>query len=485
MGIITGNHWLMERRTKVIATLGPASSTAEMITQLIQAGTNLFRLNMSHGYHAEHQLNIENIYKIAQALDRPVAILADLCGPKIRVGRFAEGAIVLTAGESVTITTRDILGEPGMICSQYKALAGDVAIGHTILLADGLMELEVEAIEETEISCMVLQGGLLSDHKGMNLPDTDISTPALTDKDKQDATFALHCGVDYLALSFVRDASDVQQLKDLIKAAGSTAGIVAKIERAEALKHVSEIIQVADAMMVARGDLGVELPPEQVPIIQQELILAARMAHKPVIIATQMMESMIENIRPTRAEVSDVSYAVASGADAVMLSAETATGLHPVAVVEMMDRVARETESSMWHNGGFSSFSMQKTSKQELSVSGALAISTAQISRDLQIKSIFVISESGASAAAVSSARPTSPIVAITSFEKTYRKMTLFWGVRSVFERTDKIVNTAALAKQWARTLDVAKDGERILLMRWFHQDPEKSTPSITVLNIV
>jgi len=237
--------------------------------------------------------------------------------------------------------------------------------------------------------------------------------------------------------------------------------------------------------MVARGDLGVEMRPEQVPMVQQALITAARNANKPVIVATQMLESMIEHVRPTRAEVSDVSYAVASGADAMMLSAETAVGRYPVEAVKMMDRVARQTETSLWNNGTFGSFDMEKTSHQNMAVTDALAISTAQLSRDLGIQSIFVISESGTSAAAVSSARPAASVVALTPVEETYRKMSLFWGVLPFFAKTTKNVNTASLAKRRARELGMAESGDRILLVRWFDRDPERSTPSVTVLNIV
>ena len=483
MTINTDVTWLLDRRTKIIATLGPASGNSEMIGRLIGAGANLFRLNMSHGTHAEHKKNIQRIRSLAIEMNKPVAVLVDLCGPKIRVGRFLNAGITLKAGQRVTVTTRDVPGEHGLIPTQYKALASDIAAGHHIMLADGLMELQVDAVEGTEISCTVLQGGELTDHKGMNLPDTDVSTPSLTDKDRLDARFALACGTDFLALSFVRCAADIEQLRELIADGNSNVGLIAKIERAEALNHIDEILQATDAIMVARGDLGVELPPERVPMTQQNLITRARMVKKPVIVATQMLESMIEHSRPTRAEVSDVSNAVASGADAVMLSAETATGAHPVAVVEMMDRVARHTESSLWHGGTFGSFDMEKKSGPDMHVSDALAISTAQLSRDLQIECIIVMSESGYSAAAVSSARPSASVVAITSVETTFRKMGLFWGILPVLIETKDLRDKVSLARHWVRKLKLVKSGDRILLVRWFHSDPIKSTPSITILN--
>ncbi len=484
MVIKTDIKWLIDRRTRIIATLGPASSSSEVIRRLIAEGTNVFRLNMSHGDHTGHQGNIRRIRTLAAEMDKPVAILADLCGPKIRVGRFPKGGIILTRGEHVTITTRDAPGEDGLIPSQYRALASDVGPGHRILLADGMMELQVETVEGAEIVCRIVYGGTLTDHKGMNLPDSNVSTASLTEKDRRDAAFALGSGVDFLALSFVRCAADVEQLRALISEAGSTVGLVAKIERAEALQHVGEILQASDAIMVARGDLGVELPPEQVPMVQKELIMRARLANKPVIVATQMLESMIEHSRPTRAEVADVSQAVASGVDAVMLSGETAVGADPVAVVKMMDRVARHTESNLWHNGTYGSFDMEKQSRDGLSVTDALAISTAQLSRDLLVHCIIVTSESGASAAAVSSARPAAPVVAITSVEMTFRQMSLFWGVLPVLISAEELNNKVALARHWARKLGLVTPGGRILLVRWFHHDPEKSTPSVTVLNV-
>lgn len=484
MTINTDIQWLTDRRTRIIATLGPASANTMTIRRLMMAGVNLFRLNMSHGSHREHGEMIQLIRQLSAEMEKPIAILADLCGPKIRVGKFKTGSIHLKSGEQVTVTTRDVRGSEGLIPSQYQKLATDISVGQHILLADGLMELKVEAIEGTDIRCKILQGGLLSDHKGMNLPDTHVTAASLTDKDRLDAEFALSCGIDFLALSFVRTAFDVKALRQLITRKGCNTGLVAKIERAEALQHIQDILASADAIMVARGDLGVELPPEKVPMIQQALITRAREANKPVIIATQMLESMIEQVRPTRAEVSDVSHAVTSGADAIMLSAETAAGSHPVEAVEMMDRVARHTESTLWYGGTFGSFDMEKQSRQGMSVTDALAISTAQLSRDLQVKCIIVISESGTSAAAVSSARPAAPVIAITAIASTFRQMCLLWGVQPVLIQPDELSNKVSLARFWAKKYGLVQAGDRILLVRWFHQDPIKNTPSITVLNV-
>src|SRR5262245_12255075 len=341
---------LKRRRTKIVATLGPASSDPGAIEQLIAAGVDVFRLNMSHGTHAEHRAAYDRVRAAAAQRDAPVAVLVDLCGPKLRVGRFAGGRIDLTAGEQVVVTTRDVPGEPGLIPSQYEALAEDVRPGDRILLDDGLLELRVERVEGTEVGCQVVHGGVLRVRNGMNLPGVDVSAPSFTEKDREDTRFALEIGADFVALSFVRRASDLDELNALV--AGSRgAHVIAKIETPEALDAIDEILDACDAIMVARGDLGVEMPPEIVPIAQRRLLARARAKNKPAIVATQMLESMVQNAQPTRAEVSDVSTAVFAGADAVMLSAETASGAHPVAAVEMMDRVSRQVEGYQWSEG--------------------------------------------------------------------------------------------------------------------------------------
>ncbi len=355
MTIVTDIKLLKNRRTKIIATLGPASDSPEVIKQLIETGANVFRLNMSHGEHVSHENTYKLVRSIAYELGKPIAILADLCGPKIRTGRFKDGQITLEVGATVTVTTRDVEGEPGLIPSQYQALANDVNPGNRILLNDGNLELKVEGVDGTEISCTVVYGGILKNNKGINLPGVNVSAPSLTDKDREDAQFALKLGVDFMALSFVRRAADINDLRSIIKKAGASTDIIAKIEKPEALEDVHGILDAADGIMVARGDLGVELKPEQVPVVQSQLIDIARQKFKPVIVATQMLESMIENARPTRAEVTDISYAVTLGADAVMLSAESAAGSFPVESVDMMDRILRQTEAYLWQHGEYDS----------------------------------------------------------------------------------------------------------------------------------
>ncbi|MCK5668733.1 MAG: pyruvate kinase, partial [Gammaproteobacteria bacterium] len=291
MGIVTDIKLLKNRRTKILATLGPASDSAEVIRKLIEAGVNVFRLNMSHGEHASHENTYKLVRSIADELGKPIAVLADLCGPKIRTGRFKDGQITLVNGEAVTVTTRDVEGEPGLIPSQYEALAEDVKPGDRILLNDGNLELKVDAIDGTEISCTIVYGGILKNNKGINLPGVNVSAPSLTDKDRDDAQFALGLGVDFMALSFVRCAADINDLKLIVSDAGANTNIIAKIEKPEALEDINGILDAADGIMVARGDLGVELKPEQVPVAQSQLINKARQKFKPVIVATQMLES--------------------------------------------------------------------------------------------------------------------------------------------------------------------------------------------------
>ncbi|MBM2830502.1 MAG: pyruvate kinase [Gammaproteobacteria bacterium] len=481
MSIITNIHLLRNRRTKIVATLGPASKEPETIKQLIQAGVNVFRLNMSHGDHAFHKTAYNHIRSIADKLEAPVGILADLCGPKIRTGKFRDGQINLEKKAKVTVTTRDIMGEPGLIPSQYSALADDVKPKDRILLNDGALELVVNKVSGTEIACTVIHGGVLKNHKGINLPGVNVSAPSLTKKDREDAKFALGLGVDFLALSFVRRAADVNELKTLIRKSNKNAAIIAKIEKPEALENADAILDVADGIMVARGDLGVELKPEQVPVAQSQLIDLARSKFKPVIVATQMLESMIENARPTRAEVSDISYAVTRSADAVMLSAETASGAFPVDAVKMMDRIARQTESYLWKS---SSYDIMANTDAPTSIWNAVSTATAQLARDLKVRAILVISQSGMSAATMSSARPAAPVVAITGHAHNCRRMALLWSVIPVLASDAGSVNPNELARRVARELKIAAKGQFVLLVRGFHSDPVKNNPSVTVLSV-
>ena len=480
MRIDTDVQLLLYRRTKIIATLGPSSSDAAIIEKLITAGVNVFRLNMSHGTHDGHREVYQRVREIAARHGKPVAVLADLCGPKIRVGAFENGRIELRRGEMVTVTTREVMGRPDLIPSRYRALTGDVSAGNRILLNDGNIELKVREIDGDDISCEVIAGGILSDNKGMNLPGANVSAPSLTETDRVDAAFALELGVDFLALSFVRQASDIQALLDLIAAANARVAVVAKIEKPEALDNIVEILEITDAIMVARGDLGVELPPQSVPAAQDQLIDLARQYRKPVIVATQMLESMIEHPRPTRAEVSDVATAVGHGADAVMLSAETAAGKYPVAAVTMMDDIIRETEGYLWQRGFFGSLRRKTTGKRPHAIEDALSESLAKLSRDLMARAIMVISRQGRSLAVMSSSRPAAPILGICPDYQASCIAALLWGVIAINVEEAALEDPNALARETVLAYKLAETGHRILVVRGF----AANTPSVTIVTI-
>ena len=484
MRIDTDIKLLLNSRTKIVATLGPSSNDIGTVESLINAGADVFRLNMSHGTHDEHAATYVHIRSAAEKLEKPVSVLADLCGPKIRVGTFEGGQITLAAGEHVSVTCREVQGRPGLIPSQYKALAGDIEAGKRILLDDGNIELAVRSVAGTEIDCEILNGGILKDHKGMNLPGADLSTRALTENDRVDAFFALGLGVDFLALSFVRHASDVETLRALISETHSHVGIIAKIEKPEALDHIEEILAAADAIMVARGDLGVELPPQKVPNAQEQLIDLARKLRKPVIVATQMLESMTEHPRPTRAEVSDVANAVRGGADAVMLSAETASGQYPVQAVKMMDDIVRQTEAYQWRRGAFGSLSWHYNTPKPLPVEDALSQSVARLSRDLLARAVVVISLNDHSLAVMSSSRPAAPIIGVCPDYRSSCIANLLWGVIPVSVNLAKVDHPVSLARQIVLDRGLAVEGQTILLVRDFSSDPQENTPSVTIVTV-
>jgi pyruvate kinase len=472
---------LRYRRTKIVATVGPACSDPETIGRLIEAGVNVFRLNMSHGNHASHTDVFHTIRQENESRGTHVAILADLCGPKIRCGTFANGSIELVAGEPVIVTTEDVIGQEGLIPSAYDKLHLDTNPGARILFDDGKLELNVESITGHELHCRVIQGGILKDRKGINIPLCKVSAPALTEKDYADARMMLALGVDFLALSFTRKAADIELLKKVVDEFDHPAAIIAKLENHEGLQNADEIIAASDGIMVARGDMGVELNPEEVPVAQTQLVVAARNQRKPVIVATQMLESMIDNTQPTRAEVSDISHAVQSGTDAIMLSGETAAGNYPVEAVEMMDRIARHNESYQWQTEA-SGHLKSTVSTPPIPLHHAIANALSTLSHDLQVYCIFVMSRGGTSALTVSSARPSAPVIAASAFPRTCRKMNLNWGTVPVETDTDAIEANPRLAARLALTSFGAQQGDRVLLLEGFNANPNLHTPSITVL---
>jgi pyruvate kinase len=479
MSIGTRIEPLKYRRTKIVATLGPSSSDEATIARLIEAGVDVFRLNFSHGTQESHGATYARVRSAAESRLQPTAILADLSGPKIRVGDFPGGSILLEKGQRVTVTTRAVPGGGNLIPTHYEALARDVEEGDRILLDDGALALRVLGVEGTEVSCEVEAGGELKSRKGMNLPGVALSTPSLTEKDRNDARFALGLGVDFLALSFVRRATDVEELRSLVTEAGGRVSIIAKIERPEALEDIDGILDAADGIMVARGDLGVEMPPQKVPLIQIQLTDRARAKAKPVIVATQMLESMVEKPRPTRAEVSDVALAVRSGADAVMLSAESATGKYPVQAVEMMDTVARETEAYLWHAGGFRGLSQNQASASPMPAEDALAKAMAQLSRDMHSRAIVVISKSGRTAQVMSASRPAAPIVATSPDPGTCRKTAVLWGIIPRLVEEAEFEHPEDLARALARDLGLGVEGQNVLLVRGFGNDPSLAVVTI------
>lgn len=414
-----------KRRTKIVATLGPASNSPEMIERLVLAGVDLFRLNFSHGSLDDKSLLINAIRAVSLKLGREVGILADLQGPKIRTGKMAGDGMLLKKGQEVVITTGDVLGANGIIPTIYTELPRDVKPGSRILLDDGLLEMKVVAVNGEKVRCQVVNGGLLKNNKGINLPGVKVSAPSLTEKDLEDLDFCLWVNVDYIALSFVRTHEDVEQLKRIIYSAGKDIPVVAKIEKPEALRNFKKILKVADAVMVARGDLGVEMQAEKVPLIQKKIIQTCNHAGKPVITATQMLESMIVNPRPTRAETSDVANAIIDGTDAVMLSGETASGAHPLAAVDTMVRIALDVETAGY--GSRSDAPVLTTP----SIAQAIGEAACRAATSLKAKAIAVFTHSGSTAALISRFRPAIPIIAFTNAVTIQRKLSLNWGVRS------------------------------------------------------
>jgi pyruvate kinase len=452
----------MPRRTKIVCTLGPASSSPERIVALIEAGMDVVRINFSHGLHETHGTTIRAVRVAADGLRRPVAIIADLQGPKIRVGVLPE-PIALVAGEHVVFAPE---GEHQSteIPTTYPGLAADLKEGDVVLLADGLMELFVLESRPPRVSMQVVHGGSLTSNKGINLPGVRVSVPCLTEKDIRDLEFALRQDVDYIALSFVREASDVLELQSRIPDDGPP--VVVKIEKGLALDNLQPIMDAAAAVMVARGDLGVELPFERVPLAQKRMIQLANQASRPVITATQMLESMVDNPRPTRAEASDVANAIIDGTDAVMLSAETAIGRYPVEAVQAMVRIAEEIENSaLLEAGPHYDTPMEPRTTREIPTEWAVAAATVEAVRRLNAPLIFTFTRSGFTARVVSSFRPPVPILALTDNPRTYNQLALVWGVIPILcAKGSSYDEMLKCARRTALELGLAGSGERVVL---------------------
>lgn len=432
----------IQSKTKIVCTIGPACDSPEMIRSLIEKGMNVARLNFSHGTHEEHLDKIRTIRDISESMGRSIAILQDLCGPKIRVGKVNDPGISLKAGQTLILTSDDIPGEGNRVSVSYKPLPSEVKQGDIILLADGMMELVVRDIQGVDIVCDVIIGGTLTSNKGINLPSGTIKAPSLTDKDLEDLAFGIEHDVDFIALSFVRSAEDVHKLKGIIARSGKDIPVVAKIEKHEAIANIEDILDATDAVMVARGDLGVEIPLEKVPEYQKMLVRKANEKGKPVIVATQMLRSMVDSPRPTRAEANDVANAVLDGADAVMLSEETASGNYPLFAVEYMSKIARNAENNYPHDNYL------KLETQDPNISQSVAYASCVLAEHLNVSAIVASTKSGFTAKQISRFRPQSRLVALSPDKSSLRKLALYWGCEpglvTVPKSTDEMIEKVA-----------------------------------------
>jgi pyruvate kinase len=447
------------RRTKIIATLGPASSTPEMLAQLFAAGADVFRLNFSHGSHEDHAKRIEMIRGVEKKFGRPVGILADVQGPKLRVGQFQSGRVQLQAGHEFILDMNPAPGDTRRVCLPHPEIMEAAEIGATLLLDDGKLRLRVVRKRDDHLLTEIMNGGVLSDRKGVNIPDVVLPIPALTKKDLSDLNFVLPLGIDYIGLSFVQRAEDVAQAKAI---ANGRALVMTKLEKPQALDNLDEILDLSDAVMVARGDLGVELPPEDVPIAQKRIIRAAQLRGLPVVVATQMLESMISAPAPTRAEASDVATAVFDGADAVMLSAESAAGQYPREAVNMMDRIiARVERDPDWRTGIDA-----KRPAPEKSSADAIAAAAVQVAHTIGAQAIVAFTASGSTALRVAREKPDCPVIGLTTSVTVARRMAAVWGVHAaVTNEVHSMTEATANAMKIARLEGFAKKGDEIVVV--------------------
>lgn len=465
------------RRTKIVATIGPASESPERLRDLMTGGLDVARINMSHGSHDRHREVIARLKQVAAELGRPLAVMLDLSGPKIRTGKLKDGSAVLKEGAEVAITSEQIEGDSRRFSTNYPLLPKDVQPGDRVLISDGEMELEVLQTTATDISARVVFGGVLGDFKGINLPGVAVSIPSLTPKDIKDLRFGIECGIDVVAQSFVRSASDCRQARELIKEYGSSARLIAKMEKPEALSDLGNILDTADGVMVARGDLAVETSPEQVPVFQKRIIAEALLSQKTVITATQMLQSMIDNPRPTRAEASDVSNAVLDGSDAVMLSGETAIGRFPVEAVRMMDRIIQTTENPggdkendplvLGPNNTGALVRQMSACRQTGSIGRAISEAALSAADELNCRSIVVVTITGHMARRLAALRPRQRIIGLTPVEQSYRQLAMTWGVEPYPLESFSNVSDEMLASV-DRTLlhyRLAEAGEKIVVM--------------------
>jgi pyruvate kinase len=452
------------KRTKIVATIGPASSSEDVVRALFQAGINLARLNMSHGDHSDHLARLQLIRRISKELERPVAILADLQGPKIRTGRLKDNQPVeWNVGDQVVITVADCPeGTAKRIGTTYSGLARDVIKGNVMLIDDGRMRVEVDHVDGDDIHGTVLVGGWLKSNKGINLPGVKVSTPSISEKDKADLAWAIANDVDYIALSFVRTARDVRNLKNRIAESGRDIPVISKIEKPEAVEHIDEILQETDGIMVARGDLGIEISTQRLPVVQKDLITKANRIGKLVITATQMLESMIENPIPTRAESSDVANAIFDGSDAVMLSGETASGKYPIEAVAEMTRIAAEAEKSPY----MATMKLDRSSASVNAFSFAFTGAADYLSREINANGVMILSNGIEKALLLSKRRANMPMVALCYDERTWRQMSLFWGVIPLLiPFMDNLQDLLEKASEECLRFGIFKEGDTVVVI--------------------
>ncbi len=452
---------MIVRRTKIVCTIGPATGTSSVIEKLIAAGMDVARLNFAHGDYAGHGRFIQALRQTASRMGKPLAILQDLPGPKDRTGKLRQGGIRLKEGAELVLTTRQVVGDEKRISVGLESLGRDVRAGNTIFLNDGAIRLQVLSTNGVDIRCRVLAGGELGENRGINVPGVALSTPSVTRKDMEHLRFGISQGVDLVALSFVREAGEIRRVREAIRRQGGSQLIVAKIEKSEALENIDSIIGAADGVMVARGDLGVEIDIERVPLVQKEIIRKCNQLGKPVIVATQMLESMVNSPRPTRAEVTDVANAIFDGADAVMLSQETAIGKYPVEAVATMSRIACETESAL----PYDDIMEARGRDQSPETDDAISYAACHIAHQIGASAIVAFTTSGSTARRVSRYRPKVPVVAITSSEVVCRQLSLSWGVMaSVVPEANNLGELFSRGASVARKSAVAGKGDTVVI---------------------
>jgi pyruvate kinase len=466
------------RRVKIVCTMGPATASAERMLGLVEAGMDVARLNFSHGSHEDHQKVYDLVRNAAKEAGRAVAVLADLQGPKIRLGKFANGPHEWRTGDLVTITSEDILGTPDRVSCTYTKLPEEVRVGDRLLIDDGKVAVEVSAVEGgTDIRCLVVEGGPVSNNKGVSLPNVAVSVPAMSDKDEADLRFALALGADLIALSFVRSPDDIKLVKEIMTEEGRTVPVIAKVEKPEAVEHLEAIVLAFDGVMVARGDLGVELPLDQVPLVQKRAVQLCRENAKPVIVATQMLDSMIENSRPTRAEASDVANAVLDGTDAVMLSGETSVGKYPVLTVSTMAKIVSTTEAG--------SFSVPRLQHDPRTHSGALTVAASQIARNIGAKALVAFSQTGDTVRRLSRLHCELPLYAFTPVPAVRDQLAMSWGVETFL--TDFVQHTDDMFQQvdtLMLELGLAKPGDYVVVVAGSPPNAPGSTNTLRVHKI-